>query len=326
MLIMHWADRLGFLSKNHFLFGIDCLPPIYPTAILLSVSFLSFLLKFNSIINFVSILSIVSLCITGDVSHKRLRVPTEKALDTVTVLAQNVQYYAQGIEKVFDSLLAIRPDVAFLSENDLNDSETVYVKKKIAPYDFRQCRRFGPALFSRFPIISCSEIELPTRLTSLSGPNDVENRGIYPKSTFLHAVINVNGKEINFISIRFIAGRPKNKSLSEQLSWGHYLLQEQIKECEFVTHYIENLQGPVIFGGDLNATPSSKIIRPLRDHFQDTYLACHILGKPTFRVGLPLTRIDYIFCSNQCYPLESKVLNTIIADHYPVWSKIGVLK
>ncbi|MBL8027198.1 MAG: endonuclease/exonuclease/phosphatase family protein [Fibrobacteres bacterium] len=320
-------DRWGLITSDHILYGADMLPPIWPTAILSCALFIIYWIKQKRVFLYLLMLVAANILFVGDIKLTSSGRAKTSEHSTITVLAQNVQYYTNGLNKVFDTILAIKPDIAILGENSVSDSELVLIKKKDTSYAFYQSRRFGPALFTRLPVLSCKEIEFPTYLTSLSGKNDLEKMDRNPRSTFLHAVINVYGTHINIIAVRFIAGRPKENTLRENIRWGHYLILEQIKERDFLVNYIGRLKGPIIFGGDLNATPTSKIIRPLRKITSDVYLACNHIGIPTFKVGRPIqTRLDYLFCSKECIPLEAKVLNTIIADHYPVWAKIGVPK
>ena len=123
------------------------------------------------------------------------------------------------------------------------------------------------------------------------------------------------------ISIRFLAGRPRSQRLGDQLVWGRYLVKTHHEEGAFFLDYLSRLKGPLIFGGDLNAPPSARVIRRLTDVAQDAYLATHWWGRPTFDVNFAVLRLDYLFGMNGAVPVESSRLSDLVSDHYPVWAR-----
>jgi hypothetical protein len=108
-------------------------------------------------------------------------------------------------------------------------------------------------------------IDLPTYLASLSSSNDIEKikSGEIHRS-FVHAVINVNGTQVNVLSLRFIEGRPKDKSLKESIKWGKYLINAQTEELTVFLGYLRSLKGTVIFGGDLKVQPNTQVVRQIK--------------------------------------------------------------
>jgi endonuclease/exonuclease/phosphatase (EEP) superfamily protein YafD len=123
---------------------------------------------------------------------------------------------------------------------------------------------------------------------------------------------------VHVVSIRFIAGRPKNNTIEENLRWGKYLLATQMQEVEAFTAYVRGLRGPVIFGGDLNAPPLSKPMRKIQRMATDAYMANHFWGDYTFRTELPTMRLDYLFSMNNVIPIHARRPHLTVSDHFPV--------
>src|SRR5262249_25867106 len=160
--------------------------------------------------------------------------------------------------------------------------------------------------------------EFPTAQASLVGPNHLEHAEQESRRSFVHAVIDVGGTSVNVLSVRFIAGRAPRTDLLTELRWGVHLMRSQMAEVNFFKQYLSRIKGPYVFGGDLNAPPSAFVIRSLRQVAADAYLARHHFGKATFRVQLPLLRIDYLLSSPEITALESHRVEVEVSDHYPV--------
>ncbi len=240
------------------------------------------------------------------------------AVKKIRVAALNVQYYDHGVIEVMNGILSLGADVALLSENDLPDTLISLVQRKIAPMRLYMGHRNGPAILSRYPVVDFKEIELPSHEASLSGSNDINDLSRQPHRSFVHAVLNVDGTYIHVISIRLIAGRPKNNTIEENFRWGKYLLTTQMQEVDAFTSYLSGLHGPIIFGGDLNAPPSSKPMRKIQRMATDAYMESHIWGDYTFRTDSPRMRLDYLFCMNQVIPDQAKRPHLMVSDHFPV--------
>jgi endonuclease/exonuclease/phosphatase family metal-dependent hydrolase len=252
--------------------------------------------------------------------HHRLP-EKNKAYDSLNVGAYNIKYYAYGIERIAKFIKESDFDVLLLSESVLTPEKLEYLKNSLPAYSVLTDNGHDLSLLSKYPILNYKIVELPTYLASLSGSNDIEKlkaNGIH--RSFVHAVINVNGTVINVLSLRLIAGRPKDRSLDESIRWGKYLLSAQREELSVFLNYLNSLKGPVIFGGDLNVPPNSEIVHRINNYAEDTYLDQHPLGSYTFKVSFPTMRIDYLFHSRDIISEKSEVMKvgTILSDHYPI--------
>jgi endonuclease/exonuclease/phosphatase (EEP) superfamily protein YafD len=251
-------------------------------------------------------------------------VPTQK----LSVVALNLRYYSFGFDEIVAAINDMKADIYLLSENRIKQEQITAIKKKIAPMVFHMGQQESTAIISRHPVISFKEINFPTRQASLHKRNKLENMHLNPYRSFAHAIVDMNGTAVHAISVRFIAGRSRHKTLSSILEWGFYVLDAQQKEIAFFLDYLKNLKGPVIFGGDLNATPSSVVIKKLTAVSTDLYLFDHIWGGFTFgtsfppMTNIPSARLDYIFSMNRVQPQRSAILDVVISDHYPVQAEV----
>jgi endonuclease/exonuclease/phosphatase (EEP) superfamily protein YafD len=174
------------------------------------------------------------------------------------------------------------------------------------------------AIISKYSVLEFKEINLPSHEASLSGSNDIQDQYRHPFRSFTHAVLDVEGIRLHVISIRLIAGRPKNHSLEENIRWGRYLMDTQMDEVNAFIQYVKSLDGPLIFGGDLNAPPSSKPMRRIQALATDAYMTNHFWGDYTFRTEAPTMRLDYLFCMNNVVPMNACRPPLIISDHFPI--------
>jgi endonuclease/exonuclease/phosphatase family metal-dependent hydrolase len=252
--------------------------------------------------------------------HRRFS-EKNKSYDSLKVGAYNIKYYAYGIGKISKFISESDFDVLLLSESVLTPEKLAYLKSSLPAYTVLTDNGHDLSILSRYPVLDYKIIELPTYLASLSGSNDIEKLkagGIH--RSFVHAVINVNGSEVNILSLRLIAGRPKDNSLKESIRWGKYLINAQEEEVTVFLGYLRSLKGPVIFGGDLNVQPNTRVIRQIKNYAIDTFLEEHFRGPYTFKLSFPTMRIDYLFHSSDIISKNSERANvkTLLSDHFPI--------
>jgi endonuclease/exonuclease/phosphatase (EEP) superfamily protein YafD len=320
-MIVSSLDHFDVFSSKDALYGIDYIPALWIGALTVIPVVLFFLSRKRKLA--LTLLTIACIYTTafGDFSLSFLvprNHPPIGSAKKITVAALNVQYYAHGVNEVMDGILSLGADVALLSENNLTDSLYSLVKRKIAPMQLYMGHRNSTAILSRYPVVDFKEIELPSYEESLSGSNDINDLSRHSHRSFVHALLNVDGNYIHVVSISFIAGRPKNNTIWENLRWGKYLLAMQMQEVDVFTAFLRGLYGPIIFGGDLNAPPLSKPMRKIQRIATDAYLADHFWGDYTFRTELPTMRLDYLFCMNNVEPNRSRRPYLTVSDHLPI--------
>lgn len=282
-----------------------------------------FLRKFNVALTYLLAILLFTLLLNdfslNFIRHRKRELYA--AFDSLNVATYNIKYYAYGIENIADFIKKSEYDVLLLSESVLTTEKLEYLKKCLPAYSILTDNGHDLSILSRYPVLSYNIVELPTYLASLSGSNDIEklkNGGIH--RSFVHAIINVKGTAVNVLSLRLIAGRPKDKSLSEDIRWGKYLLNAQNEELSIFISYLQTLKGPVIFGGDLNVPPNTEIIHRINHYAEDAYLDDHAFGSFTFKVSFPTMRLDYLFHSKDVILKKSEVVKVrnALSDHFPI--------
>lgn len=251
----------------------------------------------------------------------------DKTYDSLKVGAYNIKYYAYGIEKISKFISESDFDVLLLSESVLTPEKLAYLKSSLPAYTVLTDNGHDLSILSKYPVLDYKIIDLPTYLASFSSSNDIEKLkagGIH--RSFVHAVINVNGTEVNILSLRLIAGRPKDKSLKESIKWGKYLINAQEEELTVFLGYLRALKGPVIFGGDLNVQPNTQLVRQIKKYAVDTFLEEHFKGPYTFKLSFPTMRIDYLFHSSDIISKNSErvIVKTLLSDHFPIRAELFI--
>jgi endonuclease/exonuclease/phosphatase (EEP) superfamily protein YafD len=282
----------------------------------LALSYLSIMLVFTVLLNDFSLKFIFH------------RIPVNSAAyENLNIGAYNVRYYSFGIDKIARYLSESDFDVILLSESVLTPQKLEYLRSNLSRYSIISDNGHDLSLLTRYPIVNYKIIDLPTNVASLSGGNDIDSinkNGIH--RSFIHAVVNVDGTNVNFLSLRLIAGRPKDKSLAESLRWGEYLLNSQNKELAVFLSYVRSLKGPLIFGGDLNVTPNTEIMHKIDQVAEDAYLEEHLYGGLTFNSSFPNERLDYIFHSKDVIVKKSEIVDARLSDHFLVRAQFLIPK
>lgn len=322
-IIISTLDYFSILSNHSVFFGVSYLPPIWllTPAIISSLS-LYFLKKRYMGVGLIVIYTLYFL-LMGDYSFSFLKAKSnnEDGVRPLSVLALNVQYYSKGAETVFNYIDSVDADVVLLSENTL-DEDSIYSFKNITKkYKLSIGKKDETAILSKYPMIFKQNVDLPTKQASLSGSNIIANLYKNPHRSFSHIKINYSETEVNIISIRLIAGRPQSNSLKDQIAWGNYLARKHLEEVDFFINYLEQLDGPVIFGGDFNIPPNSMPLKNIYKIANDAAYTQHFIPCPTFRAEFPLLRIDYLFFRNGVKPVYYRRLQGIVSDHLPIYGE-----
>ncbi|HTY57937.1 MAG TPA: endonuclease/exonuclease/phosphatase family protein [Bacteroidota bacterium] len=319
-------DHLDLLPPDSALFGIDFVPPLWFLPLVIPALGFAWAVRRRVAAAILAGMYLFLVAGFGDMSLPSFQGVARAGAGPrkLTVVALNVRYYSYGLERVLREVKDTDADLALLSENVLTEEERLYAEKTFAPSSFRMDHQDGTALVSRYPIVSYVEVPFPTHEASLSGGNDIDSMDAHPHRSFSHAVIDVNGLMVNAIAVRFIAGRPKDHSLKENLKWGRYLLDAQKQESEFFVEYLSRLRGPVIFGGDLNAPPQSKTMRKIQHIARDAQSEHNFWGGFTFRTEFPTLRIDYLFGMNGAESVVARRLDVKVSDHFPVYAEFSL--
>jgi len=285
--------------------------------------------KFRLAISYMTLLIIFTLFLNDfSFNNYKHKIPENSDnYENLSVAAYNVRYYSFGIEKIAKFFKSSNFDVILLSESVLTPEKLDYLKNSLNNYTILSDGGNDLSLLSRYPVVEFKIIELPSFRASLRYNNDIDElikTGTH--RSFIHAIINVNGTLVNVLSLRLIAGRPKDDTIQENLKWGRYLMSSQIEELATFLSYLKTLKGPFIFGGDLNVPPNSGIVHEIRHYSDDAYLEKHIFGSFTFKVWHPVMRLDYIFHSIDVVVKNSEIIRIKLSDHYPIRAEFLIKK
>jgi len=317
-------DYFDFWNENSIIYGTSFLSPFWLLLPVLLLSILLFFLNSKRLSLITIIVYLIYFLLLGDVSFKS--VFSNNKIDNgeiqLSVLSLNVRYYSEGEDKVFNFIDSVDADIVLLSENTLTADSIISLTALEEKYFIFTGKKYETAIFSKLPVISYEEIDFPTHQASLSGSNNIETLINNPHRSFSHIKFRFNDKEVNAISVRLIAGRPKTNKLKDQVEWGKYLVKKQTEEIETLVNYLKTLEGPIVFGGDFNATPNAIIMKPLYSIADDAAYATNFIPSPTFRAEFPLVRLDYIFTMNGFKTVKYFKMNTVVSDHLPILARI----
>ncbi len=242
---------------------------------------------------------------------------------SVRILAYNIRHGAGeddlvDLDRTAATIAALAPDVAFLTEVDVNWRRSGYVdqveelsRRLAMPYHYfapalevphwtqpwRGIARYGVALLSRHPIVAASHHRLP-------GPPGREPR------VLLRADLNLGGHPLTLFGT-------------------HLGLSEAERDQQVVAILRHTLDAPAhrILLGDLNAVPGAPEIRrltaPLAEFEPPLWLDASPRGaetEPSFPAGRPRSRIDYALVSPELKPsvLDYVTVPSLASDHRPI--------
>jgi endonuclease/exonuclease/phosphatase (EEP) superfamily protein YafD len=323
VLVARLVAGMDGLVQQTVLDGLDYLEPWWLAGLVLPAGLLCLWVGRRGT---AAILVVLFLALLGLEDDWRWRgseiVPFESR--SFTVLAINVSHYGAGRATVVQGVKSLNPDVVLLSENRFDAAGMGELQAAFAPYSFVSGRSDETAIASRLPILDAMEVDLPSKEPSLHRSKRLEERVDRPNRSFMHARVDLHGTTVNFISIRFIAGRAPSSALADELEWGRYLLSTQRDELRFLLDYVSRLQGPIVFGGDLNAPPTARVVREIEAVASDAYLVTHWVGLPTFPTKCPVVRLDYLFSMNGVVATDAVRPDLQVSDHYPILARFAV--
>lgn len=326
-MVLNAFDQLDIFSETSIFYGLDYIPSILITIAVIPVFIIRLFLGYKKSASVFIIIFLFYFSQFGDenlIASVKSNTHSQFYKSDISVAAINVQYYAKGFENVINKIKEIDTDVVLITENVLDEKQTAILDSIAYPYNVVTGRPGSSAILSKYPILNYKEIELPSYQASLSRSNDLDTLHRNPHRAFLHAVVDVKNTPVNIISIRLLGGRPKDNSLKESIRWGRYLIDIHQKEIDFFIDYINNIDGHIIFGGDLNAHSTSKTVRKLNETAVDAFTISKSLIGNTFSPPFPILRIDYLFAKNEVIPVYYKKLDLILSDHYPIYAEFVI--
>lgn len=160
---------------------------------------------------------------------------------------------------------------------------------------FAGANPYGNAILSRFPILSARVIPIPD-------PEPKACDGYYETRCMLKVTLDVAGGLDVYVS-HFGLNRDEHENASDTV-------------CG-------NVGGRCIFMGDLNVTPESDILDPIRNILEDT--ANDGEEMLSFPSDIPEKKIDYIFIGEGIRKISASILPLVVSDHRPYCAEFEIL-
>lgn len=224
---------------------------------------------------------------------------------TLRVMTFNIHYgegkdKKQDLSRIAELIREADPDIVGLQEVDSFQPRSQFVNQAkwlaeelgmygvYGPNLVLGVSQYGNAILSRYPIVS---------FTNISLPSGWEPRGC------LKAEIDIGGRRLVFLSTHL--------GLSED---------ERLEQADSVVALITESELPVVLVGDLNNTPGSGEVQKISSALVDAFGRLGRLGEPTFAYGTskPNVRIDYVFVSPDIGVKNAQTIKTSVSDHLPV--------
>lgn len=323
-------SSLNLVDSDSPIFGFGFVPPYLILYLAVISAFLAVLLRKYKIVIYCVALYALFFVLLGD--HSLFTSKNLNYLDiekVVSVATLNVAQYDKTPERISSEMKKYNPDFIFLQEINVPlsvgvENTNIAFGKDYHIFIGKVC---DSAILSKYPILETHELMLPSKQPGYVD-NTPENQKDHINRYFLHAVVDVNGTKVNLLCLRLIAGRGQNldKGLEPVLHWGVYLAKVQMMESELMAEYMKKLTGPIIFGGDFNASPPAPSMAILYKNWQDVTRTTKLFPENTFNAEAPNQRLDYIFCNSELTPLKTYVAPAVVSDHRIVCAALGLKK
>ena len=241
-------------------------------------------------------------------------------LERLRVMTYNIHYGDPDLGKITEVICAADADVVALQEVDVHFSERSGFADQAAEiaskcgmefrygpiYDMppleagKPNRQFGPAILTRYPVVSWKN----HMLTRLSTQTDAPPT---PMPGFLQVTLDVGGTEVDVFSTHLdYRGDPAVR-------------KTQVAEMLAI---LGSMSRPTVLMGDMNAGPGQEELAPLFARLRDAWAGQSDPGN-TVPVDAPTNRIDYVFVAGPLRAVSARVLDTTASDHRPVVAELA---
>ena len=212
------------------------------------------------------------------------------------------------IDLLAQALASWKPDVVLLQEVDKNRPISgsidmpAYLGERLGYYSTFGANvirpgesQYGTAILSRFPITSSENTLLPR-------PAGTQQRGL------LHAVIDVDGTSLGAYVTHL----------------EHTSADARLQQVTAIRDLLAGDEGPVVLGGDFNATPGTPVMALARTFVTDTWAEVGTGSGLTAPSSTPRARIDYLLHRGAVEPLDVEVVAGPVSDHRAVAARYAV--
>lgn len=208
------------------------------------------------------------------------------------------------LERIADVINDEEPDILLLQEVDLNleRSGNTDISERLSELTGLEHVVFGKNLnlenggYGNTTLSKFSITESKNYQFEKIGP---EQRGV------LTTIFEIDGKSLLVMNAHF----DHSKDDSERVLYVKKVIGEILPEYD---------ADVVLFGGDFNDIPSSRMYDLLAEEFEDIRMVSGNGNGLTFPANQPSERIDYIFYKGDLKPTDSWIPKTEASDHRPI--------
>jgi endonuclease/exonuclease/phosphatase family metal-dependent hydrolase len=201
-----------------------------------------------------------------------------------------------------------------------------YYDSIFSSYNLYAVDQLGTAIYTNLPVIDSGNIAFDTKShngtwTDLVYRNDTLR--IYSIHLSSNHVTQVTGEMLDKPDIR-------NKKM-----WGdiRFVLSKYSKHTKIRVQQLKRILAhsatspyPVILAGDFNDIPQSYLYNMMSSKYKDAFRS-HGKGiQKTFISSIPGLRIDYTFVDKGIQVLDQRLIKSQLSDHYPLLTKLHLVK
>ncbi|HUB93100.1 MAG TPA: endonuclease/exonuclease/phosphatase family protein [Verrucomicrobiae bacterium] len=240
----------------------------------------------------------------------------------LTILQWNI-WYREDIRNIAQFLKGHPADIICLQELTIRSAPEIgygphYIAEQLGYNQYHKEINLGDGkinlangIFTRFPITQ----------RHFAWINEPQSTGGYDDEyrAYVEVVVDVEGKRIRIGTAH--------------MSYTHQFepTERKREETDRLMAQLARKDGPLVFTGDLNASPDSYTIHAVANTLNNMgpgYEERTWATKPFSYGGFEETelawRLDYIFATPDVKPLKAEILRTEYSDHLPVWAKLDI--
>lgn len=311
-LVLLWVAE-AVVAERHWLTTLATYAPQQIFGLPLPLLLLASLVKRNRRALKLSIAALLVLLIGLMGFTLPLRLPPRAKGMPIRVMTYNIHHAATSAAEVARVIRDYRPDVVCLQEANACEpwEDPMPDLIRLLPGWHSTSYPREPAVFSRYPIIE-------ERFMQVRGSSE---RGV------LQVTVLANGRKITILDAHFPTALKPESLSRRKSSIRSYLRGAAAVRSRQVARLQELAAGsdaPVVIAGDLNTPPRGRLHRRLARSYTDAFNAAGAGFGHTFRSGLPVERIDYVFVGDGVEVRRCFVPRVRASDHRPVVADLVV--
>jgi endonuclease/exonuclease/phosphatase family metal-dependent hydrolase len=212
----------------------------------------------------------------------------------ITAATYNVRGFRAGVRVVADVAERLAPDVVLLQETGSR-----HALRAFADALGMSCAA-DPIAWARRRAKDAVLVREPWRVSSHRQVRFSGSALLYPRAALVAEVAGPGGRLFAISTHLGLRG------------------DERGRHARALAGLCDELDGPVVIGGDLNMTADARAMVPLLERFIDAGAQ----AGPTFPASEPAARIDFLLVSRQVTVRRSRVEASTVSDHAAVAAEL----